>query len=57
MAVYKARPAYRQNDYVGLITRAKREETRRKCLEQMLDELEAGDVHMRMAWRGERGSG
>jgi len=47
---YNARPAYQQNDYVGWITRAKREETRLKRLNQMLDELEAGGVYMRMKW-------
>jgi uncharacterized protein YdeI (YjbR/CyaY-like superfamily) len=51
---YEARPDYQRNDYLGWIARAKREETRRKRLDQMLDELERGDVYMRMAWRGDR---
>ena len=49
---YRARPAYQQNDYVYWITSPKREETRLKRLNQMLDELEAGGVYMRMRWNG-----
>jgi uncharacterized protein YdeI (YjbR/CyaY-like superfamily) len=45
---YLARPAYQQNDYVGWIVRAKREETRRKRVHQMLDELRTGGVYMNM---------
>jgi uncharacterized protein YdeI (YjbR/CyaY-like superfamily) len=52
MDVYRARPAYQQNDYVCWITRAKRPDTRQRRLEQMLDELAGGDVYMKMAWRG-----
>lgn len=51
MDAYRARPPYQQNDYVGWITRAKREETRAKRLEQMLDELERGDRYMKMKYR------
>lgn len=51
MDAYRARPPYQQNDYIGWITRAKREETRQKRLAQMLEELEQGDVYMKMAWR------
>jgi uncharacterized protein YdeI (YjbR/CyaY-like superfamily) len=47
---YRARPAYQQNDYIGWIGRAKREATVQKRLAQMLDELEAGDVYMKMAY-------
>jgi len=47
---YNARPAYQQNDYVGWISRAKRPETRQKRIDQMLDELEAGGVYMKMQW-------
>ncbi|RYE73868.1 MAG: hypothetical protein EOP19_28715, partial [Hyphomicrobiales bacterium] len=46
------RPAYQQNDYVWWITSPKREETRLKRLGQMLDELAAGGVYMRMTWNG-----
>jgi uncharacterized protein YdeI (YjbR/CyaY-like superfamily) len=51
MGAYDARPTYQRNDYVGWIQRAKREETRAGRLAQMLDELRAGDVYMKMAWR------
>jgi uncharacterized protein YdeI (YjbR/CyaY-like superfamily) len=48
MKDYRARPAYQQNDYIGWITRAKRQATKEKRLQQMLDELEAGGVYMSM---------
>ncbi|MBT3314732.1 MAG: YdeI/OmpD-associated family protein [Anaerolineae bacterium] len=48
---YYARPNYQQNDYIGWITRAKREETKQKRLTQMLVELEKGDVYMKMDWK------
>lgn len=51
MDAYRARPDYQQNDYVGWITRAKREETKQKRLAQMLLELEKGDVYMKMDWK------
>ena len=51
MWAYKERPAYQQNDYIGWITRAKRPQTVAKRLNQMLDELRAGDVYMKMPWR------
>jgi uncharacterized protein YdeI (YjbR/CyaY-like superfamily) len=47
---YRARPPYQRNDYVGWITRAKRESTRDKRLQQMLSELETGNVYMNMTW-------
>ena len=50
MDAYEARPPYQRNDYIGWITRAKRPETQEKRLNQMLDELEKGDVYMKMAW-------
>ena len=53
-ALYDARPPYQRNDYIGWINRAKRAETRQKRILQMLDELEAGDVYMKMAWRPRR---
>ena len=53
--LYDARPWYQRNDYLGWITRAKREETRQKRLRQMLDELKSGDVYMKMAWRPRKG--
>lgn len=54
MEAYDARPDYQRNDYLGWIARAKREDTRRKRLDQMLDELQRGGVYMNMAWRGDR---
>ena len=45
---YQSRPAYQQNDYIGWIERAKRPETKLKRLNQMIDELRAGGVYMRM---------
>lgn len=50
METYRSRPAYQQNDYIGWITRAKREATQQKRLAQMLDELQRGDVYMKMRW-------
>ncbi|MCB0076872.1 MAG: YdeI/OmpD-associated family protein [Anaerolineales bacterium] len=48
MADYRARPAYQQNDYLGWIMRAKRPATQQKRLRQMLDELAAGGLYMKM---------
>lgn len=48
MAAYRERPAYQQNDYVGWIDGAKRQDTKEKRLRQMLDELESGGVYMNM---------
>ena len=45
---YRARPEYQQNDYLGWIAQAKRPETRRKRIDQMLDELARGGVYMKM---------
>jgi uncharacterized protein YdeI (YjbR/CyaY-like superfamily) len=45
---FKNRPAYQQNDYIGWINQAKREETKQKRLEQMLKELQKGGVYMKM---------
>jgi len=50
MDLYRARPAYQQNDYIGWITRAKLETTRQKRLNQMLDELKGGKLYMNMKW-------
>ena len=48
---YESRPPYQQNDYVGWITDAKRDETRTARLTQMLDELRRGDRYMKMAYK------
>ena len=52
MEAYRNRPAYQQNDYLGWIANAKRQETVEKRLNQMLDELAAGDTYMKMSWKG-----
>ncbi|MCL2863397.1 MAG: YdeI/OmpD-associated family protein [Methanimicrococcus sp.] len=46
--LYEKRPPYQQNDYVGWISRAKKNETRLKRLNQMLEELKSGDKYMGM---------
>ena len=51
MEAYRRRPPYQRNDYLGWITQAKRESTKRRRLAQMLDELARGDRYMKMAWR------
>ncbi len=53
---YAQRPWYQRNDYLGWINRAKRDSTKTKRLNQMLDELRSGDVYMKMAWRPRSGS-
>jgi uncharacterized protein YdeI (YjbR/CyaY-like superfamily) len=50
LAAYRSRPAYQRNDYIGWITRAKREATQLKRIAQMLDELEDGELYMNMKW-------
>ena len=45
---YDERPFYQRNDYLAWIGRAKRPETRKKRLHQMLEELELGGVYMGM---------
>lgn len=50
MDAYQGRPPYQQNDYIGWITRAKHKATQEKRLYQMLEELEAGDRYMNMAY-------
>jgi hypothetical protein len=51
MDAYNRRPPYQRNDYIGWISRAKLPQTREKRLNQMLDELDAGDSYMGMKWR------
>jgi uncharacterized protein YdeI (YjbR/CyaY-like superfamily) len=51
MEAYRSRPPYQRNDYLGWISRAKRQETRDRRLAQMLDELARGDVYMKMRYR------
>ena len=54
MAEYEARPAYQRNDYLAWLARARREPTRQKRLQQMLEELAAGGVYMNMPHRPSR---
>ena len=50
MEAYRKRPPYQQNDYIGWIIRAKRDETKQKRLQQMLNELRDGGVYMNMKY-------
>ncbi len=50
-AAYQQRPPYQQNDYIGWINRAKRFETKQRRLDQMLYELERGDLYMKMEYK------
>lgn len=50
MEACRERPPYQQNDYLGWISRAKQEATKQKRLNQMLEELAAGDRYMKMKW-------
>ena len=52
---YAARPPYQRKDYLGWIARAKRDATIAKRLQQMLDELAAGNAYMGMKWQGKVG--
>ena len=54
MGVFRERPPYQQNDYVGWIAGAKRVETKQKRLTQMLEELGQGGVYMKMEYRPAR---
>ena len=51
MKAYQERSAYQQNDYIGWITRAKRQQTIENRLAQMLEELESGDKYVKMPYR------
>ena len=55
-AAYDARPPYQRNDYLLWINTAQRDETKRKRLAPMLDELRRGEVYMKMAWGGGKAS-
>lgn len=54
---YSSRPAYQQNDYLGWINRAKRPETKKKRLDQMLYELQRGDLYMKMDYKPRKSGG
>ena len=51
---YYERPPYQRNDYIGWITRAKREETRQKRLCQKINELTDGGLYMKMKYNSIR---
>ena len=42
LEAYQSRPPYQQNDYIGWINSAKKDETKNKRLTQMLEELKKG---------------
>lgn len=52
LGAYRSRPPYQKNDYLWWINDAKRQSTKERRLEQMLDELEKGDRYMKMRWTG-----
>jgi uncharacterized protein YdeI (YjbR/CyaY-like superfamily) len=52
MELYKTRPPYQRNDYLGWIAQAKLEATKQKRIDQMLNELRRGDRYMKMSWSG-----
>lgn len=45
---YLARPHYQRNDYLMWITNAKQEKTKKKRVQQMIDELRVGGIYMNM---------
>lgn len=49
-SAYQTRPAYQQNDDIGWIYRAKRQETRDRRIAIMLAELAAGHGYMKLPW-------
>lgn len=51
MELYRKRPPYQQNDYLGWILKAKRPETREKRINQMIEELRSGNKYMGMDYR------
>ena len=51
---YRERPPYQRNDYLTWISSAKVQSTKQRRLNQMLDELERGDIYMKMAWKRAR---
>ena len=55
MDAFRSRPPYQRNDYLGWITRAKLEATRRRRLDRMLDELERWNLYMNMRWNFDSG--
>lgn len=54
---YANRPPYHPNDYLMWLGQARREETRTKRINQMLEELRAGNVYMKMQGNPKRAVG
>lgn len=48
MTAFEQRPPYQRNDYLHWIERARHPETRRKRINQMIDELTKGGIYMGM---------
>ena len=51
MQAFKDRPPYQRNDYLNWIARSVRPATKRKRIDQMLEELTKGGVYMGMVHR------
>ena len=51
MQAFNERPQYQRNDYLHWIARSVRAATKRKRIDQMLEELKAGGVYMGMEHR------
>ena len=48
---YDTRPPYQRNDYLWWINDAVRDDTKKRRLEKMLRELQAGHGYMGMDWK------
>lgn len=47
---FRNRPYYQQSGWIRWIESAKQSETKKRRIKQMLDELEAGNLYMKMPW-------
>lgn len=54
LELYRQRPPYQRNDYLGWIARARQEATKQKRADQMIAELKKGNVYMNMMWNSSR---
>ena len=54
IAVYQQRPAYQQNDYLAWFLQAKKQQTRQKRIDQMVQELRNGHQYMGMKYHERR---
>lgn len=50
LSEFKNRPYYQQSGWIRWIESAKQPETKKRRRKQMLDELEAGNIYMKMPW-------